>query len=175
MKKWSRDEMASRVARDIPDGDYVNLGIGLPTPVAHHFAANRDTFLHRANGRRAMGPPPRGGALRVVARPPPGARRALPRFVRSPRLQVTWLHGVLMGWHWPALYDATLLNPNLHVLEHLMFMGTAVLIWWPILGPARDGEGISPLMMLGHLAFAGVPATVFGIAFAQAATLLDTL
>jgi putative membrane protein len=83
-------------------------------------------------------------------------------------LTVTLFNIVLLSWHWPAFYDETLLNPNLHVLEHLMFMGAAVLFWWPIVGPARAGEGMSPLMKIGYLAFAGVPPTVVGMTMALA-------
>ena len=46
MKKLSRDQMAARVARDIPEGAYVNLGIGLPTQVANHLPTDREVFLH---------------------------------------------------------------------------------------------------------------------------------
>ena len=51
MKKLTRDEMAQRVARDIQEGAYVNLGIGVPTLVANHLAADREIFLHSENGR----------------------------------------------------------------------------------------------------------------------------
>ena len=62
MKRFTRDQMAARVARDIPEGAYVNLGIGLPTMVANHLPREREIFLHSENGLLGMGPAPAPGA-----------------------------------------------------------------------------------------------------------------
>lgn len=61
MKRLQRDEMAARVARDIPEGAYVNLGIGLPTQVANYLPRERDIFLQSENGLLGMGPAPAKG------------------------------------------------------------------------------------------------------------------
>ena len=61
MKKFDRKQMAARVAQDIPEGAYVNLGIGLPTLVADYLPKGREIILHSENGVLGIGPrPPQG-------------------------------------------------------------------------------------------------------------------
>ena len=57
------DELAELVARDIPEGSYVNLGIGHPTKVADHLPPERGVVLHTENGRLGMGPVAVGDAV----------------------------------------------------------------------------------------------------------------
>lgn len=57
-KPLSRQEMAARVANDIPEGWYVNLGIGMPTAVADYVPLDREVIFHSENGVLGMGPAP---------------------------------------------------------------------------------------------------------------------
>ncbi|MBK0062449.1 MULTISPECIES: 3-oxoacid CoA-transferase subunit B [unclassified Acinetobacter] len=60
-QKLTRDQIAARVAQDIPEGSYVNLGIGIPTRIAKYLPQDKEIFLHSENGLLAFGPPAKHG------------------------------------------------------------------------------------------------------------------
>ncbi|HYM19320.1 MAG TPA: 3-oxoacid CoA-transferase subunit B [Micropepsaceae bacterium] len=62
-KPLDRQQMAARLARDIPEGWYVNLGLGLPTLVPDHIPSGREVVFHSENGVLGMGPVPEKGKV----------------------------------------------------------------------------------------------------------------
>lgn len=61
LEGWTREQMAQRLALDIPDGSYVNLGIGMPELVAQFIPEDREVIYHVENGLLGMGPAPKPG------------------------------------------------------------------------------------------------------------------
>ena len=57
-QRLTREQIVQRVAQDIPEGSYVNLGIGLPTKIANYLDPNKEIFLQSENGVLGMGPAP---------------------------------------------------------------------------------------------------------------------
>ncbi len=82
----SRDEMAQRVALDIPDGSYVNLGIGIPERIAKYVPAGREFIYHTENGLLGMGPSPEPGM-------------GDPELINAGKRQVTALPGAAFFHH----------------------------------------------------------------------------
>ncbi len=87
------------------------------------------------------------------------------RFRVHPIVASLVFNGVLVTWHLPFLYQATLTDEGIHVLEHLSFLATGVLFWWPLIAPAKAPFGLSPIGKIAYLGFAGIPPTILGIAF----------
>ena len=91
--------------------------------------------------------------------------RAFHRLHVSPLVAIIIFNLVLAVWHLPFLYEATLRNQPVHVLEHLTFLAAGVLFWWPILVPEDEPNGMSVIGKIAYLGFAGVPPTILGLAF----------
>jgi cytochrome c oxidase assembly factor CtaG len=102
---------------------------------------------------------PRDLAQRVLRRPHVGrAERVLSRPVLAWTLGV----GTMWLWHWPPLYNATLANEVIHIAEHLMFLVTATIFWWPVIGPIEEFR-LSPLRAVVYVFSACVAHTVLAI------------
>jgi 3-oxoadipate CoA-transferase beta subunit len=82
----TREQMAQRVAQDIPDGSYVNLGIGIPELIAKFVPEGREFIYHTENGLLGMGPSPEGGA-------------GEPELINAGKRQVTALPGASYFHH----------------------------------------------------------------------------
>jgi cytochrome c oxidase assembly factor CtaG len=88
--------------------------------------------------------------------------RAIERVLSRPF--VAWALGMatLWFWHLPRFYDATLASEGLHIFEHLMFLVTATIFWWPILAPLDDSR-MNHGTAFAYLGAAMLATTVLGI------------
>lgn len=93
-------------------------------------------------------------ALRV------GWVRIAARVLTHPVVAFVAYNAVFIGWHFPQFYNWALINHDAHILQHLMFMAVAVMMWWPVMNPVRELEVIptGPLLILYIFVF-GIPAT----------------
>jgi cytochrome c oxidase assembly factor CtaG len=102
---------------------------------------------------------------------PPGPWRKAWALLVTPWSAALIFSGVLLVWHIPALYDATLTTEPIHVVEHLSFMAVGVLFWWPIIDPMRGADRrrwVGTFVKITMLTASGVPATVLGLLFTVA-------
>ena len=77
-----------------------------------------------------------GWMLRPLIRHTPVRRVA--EFVTKPAMCFVLFNLVIIGWHLPPFYNAAMANHNIHIVEHLMFMAGAVLLWWPFMSPMPE-------------------------------------
>jgi cytochrome c oxidase assembly factor CtaG len=77
--------------------------------------------------------------------------------------------GTLWIWHLPVLYDATLANETIHIFEHLTFLVTGTILFWPVFTPL-DERRMAPLIAMAYLSFAAVANSLLGIILTIAST-----
>lgn len=89
---------------------------------------------------------------------------ALPigRLVTHPIVTFGLFNLVFLGWHVPDFYELALRNQFVHILEHMLFFGTATLTWWPIFSPLEELPPHSPGMQILYLFLQSIPATILG-------------
>src|ERR1041384_5631250 len=99
-----------------------------------------------------------------VVRPLLEPRRvmALARVVTRPLPAAIIFTAPIVIWHAPALYEAALRNHNLHILQHLVFLATATIMWWPVLSPVPELPRIPHLLQMLYLFLLGIPMSVTG-------------
>jgi putative membrane protein len=85
-------------------------------------------------------------------------------FFTYPGMAILLFNADIIVWHLPVLYDLTLSNETVHILEHLSFMAFGLLNWWPLLSPIREQRLSYPLQML-YLFADGMFMMVLGILF----------
>jgi cytochrome c oxidase assembly factor CtaG len=98
----------------------------------------------------------------------PGRWRAVWAWLVNPWSATLIFGGVLLVWHIPALYDATLTTEPIHVVEHLSFIAVGVLFWWPIIDPLRGADRrrwVGTFAKIAMLVGSGIPPTALGLLF----------
>ncbi|HEX9704353.1 MAG TPA: cytochrome c oxidase assembly protein [Gemmatimonadales bacterium] len=99
-----------------------------------------------------------------VARPmlKPRWVTALARVVLRPVVAAALFTAPIVLWHVPRFYEAALRNHDLHILQHLVFLVTAVLMWWPVLSPVPELPRLPYPGQMLYLFLLGIPMSVTG-------------
>lgn len=87
---------------------------------------------------------------------------AVARVVTRPLAAGIIFTAPIVIWHTPALYEAALRHHNLHILQHLVFLTTAVVMWWPVLSPVPELPRAQHLIQMLYLFLLGIPMSVTG-------------
>ncbi|MCB9759292.1 MAG: cytochrome c oxidase assembly protein [Alphaproteobacteria bacterium] len=91
-----------------------------------------------------------------------GVLKALARAATRPVPAFLVYNMVLVIWHMPRFYDHTMESHPIHITEHLMFMVTAVVCWWPILGEAPSLKSLGMFGKMAYLFLLGLPMKALG-------------
>lgn len=109
---------------------------------------------------------------------PPGGRRRVSGWTQSVAFTAAWrrltrpgaawlLHALaIWGWHLPRLYDATLTSDVVHTLQHLSFLGTALLFWWTVLHASWSGRGLAILSLFTTMLHTGALGAILTVSSA---------
>jgi putative membrane protein len=88
-------------------------------------------------------------------------------FTRAPICFVVF-NLVLAGWHLPPFYNAAMANHNLHILEHLMFMAAAVLMWWPLMSQLPEFPRLAYPGQMLYSFLMSIPMSIVAVYIAMA-------
>ena len=87
---------------------------------------------------------------------------SLGRMITRPLVAAILFTAPITIWHAPALYEAALRNHNLHIVQHLIFLTTAVVMWWPVLSPVPELPRLPHLLQMLYLFLLGIPMSITG-------------
>jgi putative membrane protein len=87
--------------------------------------------------------------------------RRIAQALAHPLLAWTLGVGAMIAWHLPPLFNASLANPALHIFQHLSFLITGVIFWWPVLAPVEE-QRMAPLHSIAYLFSACVCCSLLG-------------
>ena len=88
--------------------------------------------------------------------------QSLSRMITHPVFALALYNLVFVGWHMPAFYDRSLNSIPVHALQHIMFIATATLMWWPIFSPLDELPPLTDLQKCLYLFLASIPGTILG-------------
>ena len=100
----------------------------------------------------------------------PVLKRVLPIITR-PLVTLIAFNAIMWVWHIPSLYERALRNPNLHILEHMMFLGAGVLLWLPIIHDVPPTRVLSYPARMAYLFACMISSSLLGAIFTLASTI----
>jgi putative membrane protein len=94
------------------------------------------------------------------------------RFVTRARLAFALGNVTYLVWHIPAFYEAALRSQPIHIAEHLTFLVTATIMWWPLVGPLPELPRLSPPLQMLYVFLQVLPGSFLGIVLGMAPVVL---
>ena len=82
------------------------------------------------------------------------------RILTNPLVAFLIYNAVFAGWHFPQFYNRALVDHDVHILQHLMFMAAAVIMWWPVVNPVPELKRASTPVRLLYLFALGIPMSI---------------
>jgi len=111
-----------------------------------------------------------GWMLRPLLRFPFVGRAA--RILANPKVCFATFNVVLAAWHLPPFYNAAMAHHGLHIVQHLMFLIAATMLWWPILSPLPELPRLSYPMQMLYLFLTSIPMSIVAVYITYGGSLL---
>lgn len=92
------------------------------------------------------------------------AIKGLEKFFGNPIVALTIATVVMLVWHVPPIYDVTLKNEPIHIAEHVTFIISGVMLWWPVFKPVPEGR-LKPMAATCYLTVAAFVASILGMVY----------